>query len=185
MRYTEDSPAAVDSEAVSTRRSNLLMPSQCSIPDCDKPTVGRGWCRRHYHRWHDRKGDRGDPAQLRSNRHLDTPWRFWMKVTFTDTCWLWTAMTDKAGYGMFTLTWDRKIPAHRYAYEFCVGPILAGLVIDHQCRVHNCVLPDHLEPITQKENTRRGVGYPSVSQRTRRERVLVGAKRLSQAVLTL
>lgn len=28
----------------------------CSIADCDKPTVGRGWCRKHYGRWH-RHGD--------------------------------------------------------------------------------------------------------------------------------
>lgn len=28
----------------------------CSIAGCDKPTVGRGWCRKHYGRWH-RHGD--------------------------------------------------------------------------------------------------------------------------------
>ena len=35
----------------------------CSINDCDKPTVGRGWCRKHYTRW--RK--HGDPLYV-------TPW---------------------------------------------------------------------------------------------------------------
>jgi hypothetical protein len=41
-------------------------------------------------------------------------------------------------------------------YEHHVGPIPDGLVIDHLCRVHNCVNPEHLEPVTPAENTRRG-----------------------------
>ncbi len=134
------------------------MPSQCSIPDCDKPTVGRGWCRRHYRRWYQRKGDGGDPAQLRSNHHLGTPWRFWMKVNFTDTCWLWNAHLDREGYGGFSVG-GMSVPAHRWAYEFCVGPIPDGLTIDHLCRVHNCQNPDHLEPVTRRENVRRGARY--------------------------
>lgn len=24
---------------------------QCNIEDCDKPVVGRGWCKKHYERW--------------------------------------------------------------------------------------------------------------------------------------
>lgn len=132
------------------------MHPQCSISDCGKPTVGRGWCRKHYRRWY----DCADPlAPMKTNHHLGTAWRFWMKVEFTDTCWLRTAMNDKAGYGSFNHTWDRKVPAHRYAYEFCVGPIPEGLQIDHLCRVHNCVNPDHLEPVTARENVRRGTRY--------------------------
>lgn len=39
------------------------------------------------------------------------------------------------------------------------GPIPEGLVIDHLCRDLLCVNPGHLEPVTQKENVRRGVGH--------------------------
>ena len=46
-------------------------------------------------------------------------------------------------------------PAHRAAYALDVGPIPEGLTIDHLCRVRHCVRPDHLEPVTQAENTRR------------------------------
>ena len=81
-----------------------------------------------------------------------------MKVNFTDHCWLWQAMTDRAGYGRFHLG-NLTIPAHRWAYEFCVGSIGVGLNIDHLCRVSACVNPDHLEPVTQRENVRRGARY--------------------------
>lgn len=46
--------------------------------------------------------------------------------------------------------------AHRVAYELLVGPIPEGLVLDHLCRVRHCVNPDHLEPVTKRENERRG-----------------------------
>lgn len=43
------------------------------------------------------------------------------------------------------------------AYEMLVGPIPKGLVIDHLCRVRNCVNPAHMEPVTMAENTYRGL----------------------------
>ena len=46
--------------------------------------------------------------------------------------------------------------AHRVAYEAEHGPIPDDLVLDHLCRVRNCVRVDHLEPVTQAENNRRG-----------------------------
>jgi hypothetical protein len=45
--------------------------------------------------------------------------------------------------------------AHRWAYEHFIGPIPAGLEIDHLCRVRHCVNPAHLEPVTKSENRRR------------------------------
>lgn len=49
--------------------------------------------------------------------------------------------------------------AHRVMYTHIVGPIPDGLTIDHLCRVHNCVNPAHLEPVTLYENIQRRV-YP-------------------------
>ena len=46
--------------------------------------------------------------------------------------------------------------AHRCSYEFLKGEIPNGLVIDHLCRVRNCINPDHLEPVTPLENMMRG-----------------------------
>lgn len=36
-----------------------------------------------------------------------------------------------------------------------VGPIPEGLDLDHLCRVRQCVNPDHLEPVTARENLMR------------------------------
>ncbi len=95
------------------------------------------------------------------NQHTKFPTpaavRFWAKVEFTDTCWLWTGARTSKGYGEFHH--DNRIrPAHRWAYEFCVGPIPEGLTLDHLCRVHHCVFPVHLEPVTNRVNLLRGEG---------------------------
>lgn len=85
--------------------------------------------------------------------------RFWAKVDKTDTCWLWTATVTKGGYGMFYFN-GHHVYAHRFAYEWFVGPIPAGLQIDHVrsrgCRHRHCVNPAHLEAVTQRENLLRG-----------------------------
>jgi hypothetical protein len=46
-----------------------------------------------------------------------------------------------------------------------VGPVPQGLELDHLCRVRGCVNPAHLEPVTMRENARRGAvarGYGTV-----------------------
>lgn len=66
-------------------------------------------------------------------------------------CWIWRAGMGAAGYGM-----NNSRAAHRVMYERHKGPIPDGLVLDHLCRNPPCVNPDHLEPVTPGENTRRG-----------------------------
>lgn len=70
-------------------------------------------------------------------------------------CLIWQGNPMGTGYGT---TWqgEKKMLAHRWMYEQTYGPIPDGLVIDHLCRVRLCVNPDHLEPVTDAENIRRG-----------------------------
>lgn len=82
--------------------------------------------------------------------------RLWSKIDRTggpDACWLWTASSSK-GYGRLYVEGRFRV-SHRIVYELLVGPIPAGLQIDHLCRNHSCNNPAHLEPVTPRENTLR------------------------------
>ena len=77
-------------------------------------------------------------------------------------CWRWPGMINQAGYGIIRSRSGgtrKEYRAHRVVYEEMVGPIPAGLVIDHLCRTRACVNPAHMEPVTSEENVRRGRGY--------------------------
>ena len=99
--------------------------------------------------------------------------RFWAKVNKTDTCWLWTACTTN-GYGRIGSGEGpgKMLLAHRAAYEMIVGPIPEGLDLDHLCRVTLCVNPNHLEPVTHRENVLRGES--PVAKRARQTECLRG-----------
>src|SRR5262245_10973804 len=70
-------------------------------------------------------------------------------------CWLWQGKLDDGGYAIIRVD-DHRMNAHRFSYELLVGPIPDGLVVDHLCRRRHCINPDHLEPVTNEENVRRG-----------------------------
>jgi hypothetical protein len=124
----------------------------CSIDDCDAIHYGRGWCKKHYERW--RKF--GDPHHY---PYLPFEQAFWSKVDFLSDshgCWLWLAGKDRNGYGSFNRRYAGTGLAHRIAYEVTYGPVDPKLSLDHLCRNTSCVNPNHLEPVTQRENILRG-----------------------------
>lgn len=100
---------------------------------------------------------------------MSTPlWdRFWPKVDAAGDCWEWTGSRLKNGYGAVGRggRGNGNHMAHRAAWELLVGEIPAGLVIDHLCRNRGCVNPDHLEPITTRENLLRGHGFSAKNAR--------------------
>ena len=88
---------------------------------------------------------------------IDTPLgirRFAEKIQVADGCMIWTAALNSKGYPVFSV-YGRVELAHRVSYETFVGPIPEGLQLDHLCRDPRCVNPDHLEPVTARENIRR------------------------------
>jgi len=70
-------------------------------------------------------------------------------------CWIWQGSIGAGGYGKLWRK-GKTLLAHRWIYEKDVGPIPEGLTLDHLCRQRDCVNPAHLEPVTTKENLRRG-----------------------------
>jgi hypothetical protein len=82
--------------------------------------------------------------------------RFWPKVDIEDPgdCWLWTGSCTRSGHGKISVGGRAGglVPAHRWAYEYLVGPIPTGCELHHRCARPACVNPAHLEPVTRREH---------------------------------
>lgn len=134
-----------------------------------KPSIERSCeqCGATFFTWpvHIRKGNgrfcsRG--CASRSKEPVALADRVWAKVRKSAGCWLWMGSRNALGYGQVQRgrRGEGLIQAHRATYELIVGPIPAGLELDHLCRQPSCVRPDHLEPVTQAENKRRANQHP-------------------------
>ncbi len=89
------------------------------------------------------------------------------EVNTTSGCWEWTASLFE-GYGQFYYSGTMG-RAHRYSYETYVGSIPKDKVLDHKCRVTYCCNPNHLEPVTQKVNVRRGDAGKTCKERAKKQ----------------
>ena len=91
-------------------------------------------------------------------------------VVVENGCWLWAAALSRKGYGRVSGPNRLMRMAHRVAYKHWVGSIPEGLQLDHLCHNNDkrclggdtclhrrCVNPDHLEPVTHRENGIRGI----------------------------
>lgn len=70
-------------------------------------------------------------------------------------CWHCSGWSTGNGYAKIRVNGTCRV-AHRALYEEMVGPVAADHVLDHRCRQRSCVNPAHLEPVTARENVRRG-----------------------------
>lgn len=70
-------------------------------------------------------------------------------------CWRWTGHLEK-GYGRFAKS-PNRVRCHVAMYRAVIGDPPIGLCLDHLCRVRSCINPLHLDPVTNRENTLRGI----------------------------
>ena len=70
------------------------------------------------------------------------------------SCWEWKGASGSFGHGIVRIS-GKNHCAHRVVYELMVGAIPKGLVLDHTCRNPSCVNPNHLDPVSQRENVIR------------------------------
>lgn len=108
------------------------------------------------------------------NQYIYATWqeRFWAKVDKNGPvpahrpelgpCWVWKASIDGKGYGLFKFEGKMR-RAHRLIYEREIGLLPDGKQCDHLCRNRACVNYErHIEPVTPKENTARGLNAARV-----------------------
>lgn len=92
--------------------------------------------------------------------------RFFAKVALQDDgCMLWTGAIGSSGYGVFRVSRERIVYAHRLALAIALGVMPADREADHTChdpRVcgegwachhRRCVNVDHLRLVTRVENS--------------------------------
>ena len=123
----------------------------CSIPDCGKPRVKRGWCATHYSRWR----IHGDPTHLdrAANGELEHYLREVVMTYDGKDCLIWPYARSH-GYAIITRN-RHNIPVSRLVCEDEHGPAPTP---DHQCahscgRGHlGCVARSHLRWATRTEN---------------------------------
>jgi len=112
----------------------------------------------------------GNRRNTMTEQLFDTKWRHYERSIAdrieVGDCWEWTGYRDTAGYGKVGINGVTQL-IHRVVWEALVGPIPAGLDLDHLCRNPKCCNPDHLEPVTPGENTNRN--YASMIARKRRQ----------------
>ncbi len=134
----------------------------CDVPECERRHLAKGYCKIHYYRVQRTGSPFGSTKltleQRLNSRLVEGP------VPEVDPslgpCLLWTGSLSKSarsgGYGYLNDGTGRRVYVHRVNYEAHVGPIPKGLEIDHLCRVRHCARPEHLEPVTRRENQLRG-----------------------------
>lgn len=96
---------------------------------------------------------------------MDLRGRLMSRTTISaDGCWVWSGTLDRSGYGKINVagkTWS----THRLAF-ITFGPAFDHtLTLDHLCRNRACWRPEHLEPVTMRDNLLRGEGWAGSNAR--------------------
>lgn len=71
-------------------------------------------------------------------------------------CHVWQGALSDSGYAIVGTNRDGAFRAARAVFQRDKGPLLPGEFPDHLCKNRACINPDHLERVSNAENTRRG-----------------------------
>ncbi len=141
----------------------------CSVEHCEDPAKVRGWCTLHYKRWK----ATGDPLLTKGTPHGLTPMERFMRFVAVDPesgCWMWTGASREGRYAAFSPEGRRGSlrAAHLWIYEQTVGPVPEGMLLDHfECTRTMCVNPEHVRPVTARENSLRSDTSPAALNRAK------------------
>lgn len=150
-------------DPLKTLRPNI--PTKCSVVGCHKQAKTRSWCGTHYARWRKHGSPHVvlvDSGSWRPKRATVVERLMDQTIKSPSGCWLWTGTLNHQGYGVVSYE-GRSRSTHRAGYTQLKGPIPEGLTLDHLCRVRHCWNPDHLEPVTMRENLMRGDTWTAIN----------------------
>ena len=106
-----------------------------------------GWVKGTHNRFIKGHNSRKSPVEyVEEDRGYETP------------CWIWQRYLQPDGYGRCVVKTEdgkKSMGAHAMMWERVNGPVPEGKELDHLCRVRPCIRPDHIEPVTKKENQHR------------------------------
>lgn len=119
----------------------------CTVTDCEREPVARGWCLKHYKRERRRLGGsfpRLSPAERLAARLKRMP----------NGCLEWQGSRIKGdGHGNIYVSGKATL-AHRLAWELENGPIPDGMLVCHRCDNPPCCDVTHLFLGTYADNAR-------------------------------
>jgi len=107
-------------------------------------------------------GIKRSKSQSKNGRSKTLGNRLWSQVDRREPsqCWPWRGCRTSDGYG-YIHAGERSMPVHRIAFEEMRGPIPDRMELDHLCKNRACCNPDHLEPVTRRENMVRAGIVPA------------------------
>ena len=105
---------------------------ECIVNNCLRLSDALGYCKLH----RDHLKRHGDPTKYIYRPTAEERFLSSFEIADNDECWLWHRTIDSHGYGILSIK-HKYYRAHRFSYEYFVGEIPVGLVIDHEC--HNTV----------------------------------------------
>lgn len=123
----------------------------CSIPGCNNPRRGRGYCTAHYLRWY----RYGDPLAGRTPMGAPQKWIDDHADVESDDCLIWPFSRNLYGYGQINIS-GTPVGVHRIMCERANGAAPSDKhEAAHSCGNGHlgCVQPKHLRWATSAENS--------------------------------